>query len=216
MGLFLRTALTTSPLAPYLPAAAAVYGEHLYQRFAFTLLVVEPRRTRLGDFRVFPDGRQQITVNNNLNPYSFLITYVHEVAHAAVYQAHRHVTRRSRRPKPHGLAWQTAFRSLMQPLLTETVFPAIILGPLRAYLQKPAATTSASLPLMTALRSMDPPTPTIAGQTKLADVAEGQSFVFQKKIFVRGALRRTRVVCKETASGRQYAILAQADVLIHV
>ena len=211
MGLFLCTAVTTSPLASYLPPAAAAYGEQLHQRFKFTLLIVPPRRTRLGDFRVFPNGHQQITVNSNLNPYAFLITYVHEVAHAAVHQAYR----RSQRPKPHGIAWQAAFRDLMQPLLTETVFPPSVLAPLRTYLQKPAATTSASPALMAALRLMDPPKPPIAGQVKLADIVEGQTFVFQKKMFVRGAFRRTRIVCKETASGRQYAILAQADVLLH-
>ncbi len=215
MGLFSFTAVPTSSLASYLPSAAAAYGEQLHQQFAFTLLIVNPRRTRFGDFRVFPNGQQQITVNSNLNPYAFLITYVHEVAHAAVYQAHRNVVRRSRRPKPHGVAWQTAFQELMQPLLTDSVFPPSVLIPLQAYLQKPAATTSASPSLMAALRLMDPPKPQIDGQVKLADVPEGQSFVFQKKIFVRGALRRTRIVCKETGSGRQYAILAQAEVLIH-
>ncbi len=179
------------------------------------LVIVKPRRTRLGDFRVFPSGRLQITVNADLNPYAFLITYVHEVAHAAVFHAHRSTTRRSRRPKPHGPVWQQAFRELMQPLLTETIFPSVILSPLRTYLQNPAATTAGSPALMAALRSVDSPKPAVAGQLQLADVPEGRTFVFQKKIFVRGALRRTRVVCKEMASGRSYAILAQAEVLIN-
>ncbi|MBC8152658.1 MAG: sprT domain-containing protein [Bacteroidetes bacterium] len=207
--------MASSQLFHHVPAPALTYCEQLRQQFAFTLLIVKPRRTRLGDFRAFPSGVLQITVNTDLNPYAFLVTYVHEVAHAAVFRAQPRGTRRSRRPKPHGPAWQQAFRDLMQPLLTEAIFPPAILVPLRAYLQRPAATTAGSPALMAALRLADPPLPVIAGQSRLADLAEGQAFVFQKKIFIRGALRRTRIVCKETASGRSYAILAQAEVLAH-
>lgn len=207
--------MTRSELSNHIPAHAVEYGEQLRQQFDFTLHIVNPRRTRLGDFRAYPNGHLQITVNTDLNPYAFLVTYVHEVAHAAVYRAHRAATRQTRRPKPHGPAWQQAFRDLMQPLLTETIFPAAILLPLRAYLQHPAATTASSPALMAALRLADLPKQGVAGQVRLADLPEGHCFEFQKKIFVRGALRRTRIVCKETASGRSYAILAHADVIAH-
>lgn len=105
----------------------------------------------------------------------------------------------------------------MQPLLTESVFPATILEPLRAYMARPAATTSASPALMMALRQSDPAAAESlpAGQVLLRDVQEGQSFRFAKKTYVRGTMRRTRVVCKEVASGRSYAILAHALVEVN-
>lgn len=215
MGLFVFLTVTVSLLAPHLPAPALCYAEQIHQRFGFSLRIVKPRRTRLGDFRVYPDGHQQITVNADLNPYAFLITYVHEVAHAAVYQAQRNAGRRYRQTRPHGIAWQQAFRELMQPLLNESIFPAAILQPLLVYLQQPTATTAGCPALIAALREAAPPRLDLPGQLPLADLVEGQAFLFQKKIFVRGALRRTRVVCKETASGRLYAILAQAQVIIH-
>ncbi|WP_080237315.1 SprT-like domain-containing protein [Spirosoma rigui] len=193
----------------YLPAASAAYGRTLWHQYRFTFRVVKPRRTRLGDFRVLPEGDTFITVNADLNPHAFLITYIHEVAHAAVHQTLR------KRGKPHGRSWQTAFQRLMQPLLTEAVFPAPILEPLRNYMARPAATTSASPALMLALRQTDPTAttePAQAGQVLLRDVREGQSFRFAKKTYVRGTMRRTRVVCKEVVSGRSYAILAHALV----
>lgn len=195
----------------HLPAASAAYGRSLWQHYGFTFRVVRPRRTRLGDFRVLPHGPTVITVNADLNPYAFLITYVHEVAHAEVHRAYR------RRGKPHGRAWQTVFQRLMQPLMTETVFPIEILEPLRNYLAKPAATTSASPALMLALRQTDAPTtdPISAGRVLLRDVPEGQSFILSKKTYVRGTMRRTRVVCKEVVSGKSYAILAHALVEIN-
>ena len=42
------------------------------------------RKTKLGDFKVY-QGNMYITINDNLNKYSFLITLVHELAHAYVY-----------------------------------------------------------------------------------------------------------------------------------
>ena len=183
-------------------------------------MVAKPRRTRLGDFRVLPHNQTQITVNANLNPYAFLITYVHEVAHAAVnsqYITQQKVVLRGvrlRRPLPHGKEWQTAFQRLMQPLLNEAVFPLSILQPLRQYLIKPAATSSASPTLMLALRQLDadPAEPIAENKVLLRDVPEGEMFQFAKKTYKRGTLRRTRVVCKELSSGKSYAILAHALV----
>ena len=195
----------------HLPVASAAYGRRLWQYYGFTFRVVRPRRTRLGDFRVLPHGPTVITVNADLNPYAFLITYVHEVAHAEVHRAYR------RWGKPHGRAWQTAFQRLMQPLLTEAVFPAAVLEPLRMYMAKPAATTSASPALMLALRQTDAAETdlTTGSRVLLRDVSEGQAFLLSKKTYVRGTMRRTRVVCKEMASGKSYAILAHALVEIN-
>lgn len=196
----------------HLPVASATYGRHLWQHYAFTFRVVRPRRTRLGDFRVLPHGPTVITVNADLNPYAFLITYVHEVAHAEVHRTYR------RRGKPHGRAWQTAFQRLMQPMLTETIFPVEILEPLRNYMAKPAATTSASSALMLALRQTDATVtnPVAESRVLLRDVPEGQAFQLSKKTYLRGTMRRTRVVCKEVTSGKSYAILAHALVEIKI
>ncbi len=122
-----------------------------------------------------------------------------------------------RRAKPHGRAWQMAFQRLMEPLLTEAVFPVAILTPLRNYLVKPAATTYANPSLMMALRQTDMPITDLATANRvlLRDVPEGRSFQFAKKTYVRGTLRLTRVVCKEVASGKSYAILTHALVEIN-
>ncbi|AKD57358.1 SprT family zinc-dependent metalloprotease [Spirosoma radiotolerans] len=196
------------PFTVYFPPTAAAYCQALWQEYKFHFRVVKPRQTRLGDFRVLPNHQIQITVNANLNPYAFVITYVHEVAHADVNLRYK------RRVQPHGKAWQTAFQRLMQPLLTEVVFPPAILWPLQQYMAKPAATTYANPALMIALRQEDALVRDTVGEKKilLSNVPEGQVFEFAKKTYVRGTLRRTRVVCKEVSTGRSYAILAHAWV----
>jgi hypothetical protein len=192
----------------YFPASSAAYCRQLWQQYNFNFRIVKPRRTRLGDFRALPGGQTQITVNADLNPYAFLITYVHEVAHADVNRQAK------RRVQPHGKAWKVAFQRLMQPLLTEVVFPVDVLLPLVKYMANPAATTYANPALMLALRRVDSrfaDTETV-NRILLRDLPEGNSFKFAKKTYVRGTLRRTRVVCKEVSSGRSYAILAHAWV----
>ncbi|QKZ11960.1 sprT domain-containing protein [Spirosoma sp. KUDC1026] len=211
----------TDLFTQYFSGQSTVYCRQLWQQYGFGFRVVRPRRSKLGDFRAYPDGRTQVTVNADLNPHAFLITYVHEVAHAAVhlayrkrYQQNRLLGKRTRRPQPHGTEWQITFNQLMQPLLTESVFPTVVLGPLRQYMQKPAATTSANPVLMHALRQFDdsPLEPVDPSRMLLRDIPEGGSFRLGKKTFVRGTLRRTRVVCKEITSGSSYAILAHAWV----
>ncbi|QJD81278.1 SprT family zinc-dependent metalloprotease [Spirosoma rhododendri] len=191
-----------------MPAPAAAYCQQLHQTYSFAFQLARSRRSRLGDFRVWTDGRTQITVNADLNPWRFLITYVHEVAHA-------HVNKHNRRPTaPHGPAWQLAFQQLMQPLLTDAVFFHVVLEPLRQYLQKPAATTYGNATLTLALRQLDTASDrsAAAASMTLADMAEGTVFTLNKKKYVRGTLRRTRVVCKELASGKSYTVVAHAWV----
>lgn len=154
-----------------------------------------------------------ITVNADLNPYAFLLTYIHEVAHCAVYRTYK------RPGPPHGKIWQTTFQRLMAPLLTEAVFTPDLLLPLQRYFVKPAATTAGHPALRQALRHYDlngaqvTDQPCVVGAGEpLWTLSDGQSFVFQKKTFLRGKLRRTRVVCKEICTGRSYAILADVRV----
>jgi hypothetical protein len=192
----------------YIPADAIAYCEQLHRQFGFTLKIVKPRRTRLGDFRVLPTGHTQITVNADLTPEGFLITYVHEVAHAAVHARQRRLVR-PRKLAPHGPVWQSTFRELMQPILNESVFSAAVLLPLINYLKQPAATTAGCSALMNALRltaSAPDNRPTVG------DLPEGAVFRLAKKTFIRGTLRRTRFVCKEVSTGRLYLISKQAYV----
>lgn len=204
---------STNVFATHIPPLAVDYCQHLWQHYGFQFKVARPRRTRLGDFRALPHGQSRITVNANLNSYAFLITYVHEVAHADVHSQYG-MPRRSRPLKPHGKAWQLAFQRLMLPLLKESVFPATLLEPLQQYMSRPAATTYAHPALMLALRQFDAHIleSTAPNRQLLRDVLEGEAFLLSQKKYIRGTLRRTRVVCKEVTSGKSYAILAHAWV----
>ena len=63
-----------------------------------TVKILAPRKTKLGDFKV-RGNQMSITINNNLNKYSFLITLTHELAHAFVFKKYQN------RIKPHAKSW---------------------------------------------------------------------------------------------------------------
>ena len=63
--------------------------------------VVKSRKTKLGDFRMSQFVKQPIiTVNRDLNQYSFLITSLHEFAHCHTFQKYGNSV------LPHGKEWK--------------------------------------------------------------------------------------------------------------
>jgi hypothetical protein len=196
-------------LGSYVPDGAAQYCQELYRTHRFDFFLSRPRRTRLGDFTVKPGITPRITVNVNLNPYSFLITYLHEVAHCVVH--YKYKGRGRRRVAPHGAEWKHEFERLLQPVMNENIFPEDILTALLRYSKNPTASTGGDTFLFNAIRKYDEQALN-SGRVALVQLNEGSSFVFQNRQFTRGILRRTRVLCTDKASKRLYTIPAHALV----
>lgn len=192
-------------LAKHIPADAIEYCHRLWLDYPFRFKTTSKRSTKLGDYRYFPKEKSHtITVNNDLNSYSFLVTYIHEVAHRVTFKDH------GRKVKPHGLEWKQTFKRLMLPLLNTAVYPEDIIRPLATYLKNPAATTHANIPLLRALRAYD--VNEIESLSTLAEIHQGQLFSFKKRTFEKMFTKRTRVLCKEIVSNRNYLISAMAEV----
>ena len=163
-------------------------------------MITPPRRTRLGCFSVRPPMQPVIRMNSDLNPYNFLITYIHEVAHCYVYRTHK------RRAAPHGIEWKTSFRALLTPVLNADVFPEEILQLLHLHMRNPSASTGGDVRLYAALKKFDVSNSQQGAKIPLLYVKEGDDFVFQTRVFVKGSLRRTRVLCTEKSSSRRFTI----------
>ena len=196
--------LIRTTLERHVPAAAVVYALRLWEENRFYFKVTRNRATKLGDYRQLRQGRQvihTISVNGGMNRYQFLITYVHEVAHM-------HVALRGRRVQPHGTEWKNTFRELMLPLLEEAVFPEPLLGVLARHMRNPKASSGADPALVRALNGEDP------NQTLplLEDLKVGEAFRFRGRVFVKGALRRTRVLVTDPRTQRKYLIPKIAEV----
>ena len=96
----------SSNFRSFVPEKSIPQVEYLLKQNNFALKIVNERQTKHGDFRRLPNGRFQITINNNLNSYQFLMTLIHEIAHHITHQKFGIV-------KPHGKEWKMVFH-LMQ------------------------------------------------------------------------------------------------------
>jgi hypothetical protein len=205
-----------SVLGPRLPEAALDDVVEQITGNPCSLKVVNQRTSKSGDFRpAYQTNPARITVNGNLNPYAFLITLVHELAHHHVHHDYDLVLkkfslRRKSRPLPHGREWKGKFSQMMKPYLTHEVFPADILPVLIQYLENPKASSSADHHLSKVLKKHDPPDATVRLEELPFDAVftlHGRR-LFQKKEKVR---TRFRCICQNT--NRIYLVNAGAPVV---
>lgn len=190
-------------LESHVPALTVDYCHELWQQYPFQFKLRKSRVSKLGDYRYDPrDGSHTITVNTDLNPYQFLITYVHEVAHRVV---HKHRSGQ----KPHGPEWKNKFRELMLPILHPDAFPDDVLRALARHMRNPKASTSGDPALVKVLAKYDERGVEVF---TLEDVPLGEEFVFRKRSFRKLELKRTRAVCLDLKNRKKYLIPEMAEV----
>jgi hypothetical protein len=192
-------------LSEHVPHAAHQYCLQLWKQFPFEFKLRKKRMTKVGDFTYTPGKVARITVNKDVDRYLFLITYIHEVAHLAVHLQH------GNKVASHGIEWKLSFKQLMEPMLTEEVFPRQLLEGLRKHLNNPKASTFSDSKFTHLLRSFDERQQHVV---LLSHLPEGSVFGFQGRWFKKGKLRRTRVECKEIKTRQNY--LVPVDVPITV
>ena len=194
-------------LKRYFPEASVAMVGEVYSQRRFKLHFKRPRNSKLGDFRPprTQNGICTITLNYDLNPYQMLITYVHEVAHYDVYQQYG-----SRQVQPHGTEWQKQFAALLQPFMTDSIFPNDILEALKKHLQHIKASSTADQNLQRVLRQYDKNTTAAVTVESLPD---GARFTLKNGlVFQKGEKQRTRYKCYCETNGRWYFVSALAEV----
>lgn len=189
----------------YIPPDAQPYCKGLSSQYNFKLILKKSRLTKLGDFKVNrANGEYTVSVNRDLNPYQFLITFIHELGHLKVAVDH------PRSVKSHGQEWKNAFIELLQPILTEEVFPEPLYSILKKHMLNPKAAAGSDPRLWNALKAYD----ATEISRQLISLADGTAFVFRKKHFIKIKKRRTRILCKAQGTNRLYLIPGIADVEI--
>ena len=186
-----------------IPQAARKPVQALIEMSRASIKVVNERKTRHGDYRKMPDGTHQITINSNLNPYRFLITLIHELAHLLAYKKYGYGI------KPHGKEWKHTFQQLMLPFIRPEIFPSELLPPLALHFKNPKASSDTDARLSLALKGYDPPN----DKNFIFEIPEGGLFrLYNGKVFRRGAKRVKRFECVELSSGRVYLFNPNAEV----
>lgn len=190
-------------ITQHVPAPAVEYCIRLWQDLPFDFKLRKSRQSKVGDFTCKTGVAPQITVNKDLNPYLFLMTYIHEVAHHRVHQHHGF------RAEAHGKEWKKKFQELMAPVLELEFFPEPLLSGIKNHMAAPKASSFADSELTHLFRTADN-----HGQevVLLSHLPEGSIFHLQGRWFKKGKLRRTRVLCREVKSKRQYLVPVDAVI----
>jgi hypothetical protein len=186
-----------SILSKYVPAGTEEILVNWIYHFDFKLKIKKSRTSKYGDYRPpYERANHHITINNDLNPYAFLITLVHEVAHLSCWQKHKDSV------KPHGEEWKQEYKTLMKPFMNEQVFPDDILQAVRNYLKDPAASSCSDLGLQRALKRYDRHN----GLVLLEQLPAGALFTYNnnRQVFRKGKKVRTRFMCATADTQRHY------------
>lgn len=193
----------SSVLKEYLPTKAIASVENLLKTYKVHLKIVNERQSKHGDYRPLPEGGHQITINANLNPYRFLITLIHEIAHLLVFINYGRYT------KPHGIEWKLTFQKLMLPLINPQIFPANLLPVIADHFKNPRASSDTDARLSIALKGYDPPT----GKRYIFEIPLGTHFSLPNgQVFIKGEKLRKRYKCKDLSTGREYVFQPNAQV----
>ncbi len=188
-------------LWPRLPESTHGYVAELLAIHPVDVRLSRPRRTKLGDHRG-PTGlrrRHRISVNIDLNPYAFLTTLLHEIAHATTWESHRG---RSRRIRPHGAEWKAEFERILRPVVDGIMLPEDVAAALKRAMRSPAAATCSDRDLMLALSRYDAVDPALVFVEALP-----VGTIFRTdggKVFCLGRKLRSRYRCVEQRTGLEY------------
>ncbi len=190
-------------LTIHVPAPAVEYCLGLWTNTPFDFKLRKTRQTKVGDFICRHGKTPEITVNHDLHPFLFLLTYIHEVAHLEVHRSS------GRQSEPHGQQWKDAFTRLLRPVMTPEIFPPKLLKLISAHMENPKASTFSDARLTQALRGYDPKW---SSATVLSEIPEGSLFGLRGRWFRKGRLQRTRFLCLEVRTKRKFLVPADHPV----
>ena len=187
----------------HIPENAINLVQSLIEYHSINLKIVNQRQTKHGDFRQLANGKFQITINNNLNPFQFLLTLIHEIAHHTTFKKYGRI-------QPHGKEWKQQFQHLMLPFLNPTIFPDHMLTPLAHYLKNPKASTDSDVKLSLALKGNTAEN----GKNFVFELPTNCTFIFKNKMYRKGKKRKTRIECIQLTTNRLYLFNQNAEVIV--
>jgi SprT protein len=184
-------------LKDYLPEGSFDDVAYYLQHYKVHLTITKQRHSILGDYRhAHFNKNHRISVNGNLNKYSFLITLLHELAHLFTFEKFNN------RVVPHGKEWQNEFSKILAQFLFKKIFPTDIEKALLKTLQRPAASSCGDENLLRVLHKYDAKK---EGILLVEQLTEGQLFTIKGgRIFKRGEKIRKRYKCVEVKTEKLY------------
>ncbi len=167
------------------------------QFYKVHLTVAKQRKSILGDYRHRTHfSNHRISVNGNLNRFSFLITLLHELAHLLTFEKF------GNKVLSHGKEWKAVYGKLLEQFVQNKIFPPDIEKELLGSLKNPAATSCAEDGLIRVLRKYDDE----KSHCRLVEeIPENGVFrCADGKMFRKGEKMRKRFRCTDIKTGKAY------------
>ncbi len=167
------------------------------KQYHVQLTIARERKSILGDYRhAMPGKNHRISVNGNLNRYSFLITLIHELAHLLQYEKY------GNRVYAHGKEWKAIFGQLLSQFIQNNIFPPDIKEALHRSINNAAASSCADEQLLKSLKKYDSQDSNLKMVEDLSPLSLFRTH--DGKIFRKENKLRKRFQCIEVKSGRKY------------
>ena len=185
--------------AAYLPPGAFEKVIPWFEKYTRRLLITRERKTILGNYLNPHRGHPHhaITINGNQNPYSFLVTLLHELAHLEAFVQYQN------RIAPHGTEWQNIYRQIMIGFLGVQVFPDELERVIALSLKKVKAGSCSDPKLYKALAAYDPEP--VDGLSWVEELQPGSYFVTKEgNVYQLIEKRRTRYLCEQLGTKKRY------------
>jgi hypothetical protein len=180
-----------------LPADAYPFVAEYLHRYGIHLTISKERQSVLGDYRpAINQKAHRISVNGNLNPFAFLLTLLHEMAHLLVFEAY------GSKVLPHGLEWQKVYSGLLAVFLEKSIFPDDIKQVLIQTIRRPAASSCGEESLMRVLQQYDR---NKSNKIRVEELSPGQQFKTDDgRVFIKGQKLRKRHKAVALSGGALY------------
>lgn len=194
-----------SELEQYLPENCWYSVVDYLNHFKVHLTITKQRKSILGDYRKNGFlGTHRISINGNLNKYSFLITLLHELAHLIAFEKFGF------RIHAHGKEWKKIYSNLLEEFLTKEIFPKDVHHELLKTLANPSASSCAEDSLIRVLKNYD-----IIKKSSLfvEELKENELFATNNgKVFRKESTLRKRIRCVEVKTGKVYLFSPVCEV----
>ncbi|MDZ4840478.1 MAG: SprT-like domain-containing protein [Bacteroidota bacterium] len=197
----------------FLPEGAWPFVRTLIAAHKVHIIIMPERKRKHGDYKKLPVGdayHHEITINESLNPYGFLLTLIHEIAHLYAFIDHT-----GKAIAPHGTEWKTTFTKLMTPIIDAHIYPQPLAGILRLHMKNPKATSGSDMALQLALKKYDPVNENESHIIYMDSMQVGSKFYYSqiKADFVVIEKLRKRYKCKDLKTGKLYLFSPMAEVI---
>jgi len=183
-------------LNDYLPPGTYEAVLAYLSQYKVHLTVARDRKSVLGDYRHrTSQDNHRISVNGNLNSWSFLITLLHELAHLLAFEHFGNDI------MAHGKEWKRVYGGLLDQFLQKKIFPSDIELELLRSLQNPGASSCAEDGLLRVLRRYDKQ----SHHRLVEELAINTLFrTSDGRVFQKGEKLRKRFKCAEVKTGKVY------------